>query len=297
MNISLLDGSIGQELVKRGGEAPTPLWSTSVMLNKPELVSDVHADYFNAGATIATTNSYAVLRDRLAPAGLEDRAEDLWAAAIDSACVARDAFGEGRVAASIGPLMASYRPDICPPAEEAELLYADVVSHLESRADLLLIETMSSVDQAEGALRAACKSDKPVWLAVSVDDADGTRLRSGEPLKDLLPVLARYDVSSVLINCSLPEVTGDALEIIRDSGLPFGAYANGFTGISEGFLEERPTVASLEARHDLTPERYAEFAMGWVEQGASIVGGCCEVGPAHMAKLAESLKAAGHTIV
>lgn len=297
MNIRLLDGSIGQELVSRAGDEPTPLWSTEVMLSQPELLEQVHSDYFKAGATIATTNSYAVLRDRLAPEGLEDCAEELWKAAVDSACAARDAHGSGQIAASIGPLVASYRPEKCPPVEEAARIYAEVVSNLQPRADLLLAETMSSVDQADGALMAACRSGKPVWLAVTVDDQDGTRLRSGEPLADLGPMLERHQLEAVLINCSLPEVISDALGVISAFGLPFGAYANGFTGIGDDFLEDRPTVAALEARHDLTPERYAEFAMHWVEQGATIVGGCCEVGPAHISELAKQLCNAGHTIV
>ena len=297
MDISLLDGSIGQELVKRSGDQPTPLWSTSVMLEKPGLVTEVHADYFRVGATIATTNSYAVLRDRLEPVGLADRIEDLWRASVGAARSARDANGRGRVAASIGPLQASYRPDICPPAAEAEKLYADIVTYFNKDADLLLIETMSSIDQADGALRAACKSEKPVWLAVTVDDHDGSKLRSGESLEALGPMLAGHEPDAILINCSLPEVTGDAINIIKNFGLPYGAYANGFTGISDGFLEERPIVDVLEARHDLTPDRYTEFAMSWVEQGATIVGGCCEVGPAHIERLRQSLTDAGHNII
>ena len=89
---------------------------------------------------------------------------------------------------------------------------------------------------------------------------------------------------------------GAALEIIKGFGKPFGAYANGFTRISEGFLGDAPTVDALEQRTDLDPAAYAEFAMGWVDQGATIVGGCCEVGPGHIAELARRLREAGHVI-
>jgi S-methylmethionine-dependent homocysteine/selenocysteine methylase len=74
-----------------------------------------------------------------------------------------------------------------------------------------------------------------------------------------------------------------------------GAYANGFTAIDG--LKPGGTVDALEARRDLSPAAYADFAMSWVEQGASIVGGCCEVGPAHIRCLRERLEAAGHTVV
>jgi homocysteine S-methyltransferase len=297
-DITLLDGSIGQELVKRSGDRATPLWSTSVMIDHPDLVRDVHETYFKAGATIATTNTYAVLRDRLKNlSDLEDKLEELTSAALKMANAARDAHGSGCVAGAIGPLMASYRPDICPPAEEAEQLYEETVTALSPHVDLLLIETMSSVDQADGALRAAMKSDKPVWVAMSVDDDDGSKLRSGEPLADLAPVIAKHNPDAVLINCSRPEAIAAALDIIKGFGKPFGAYANGFTRISAGFLEDAPTVDALQQRVDLTPEAYADFAMGWVDQGATIVGGCCEVGPDHIAELANRLRGAGHRIV
>ena len=88
-----------------------------------------------------------------------------------------------------------------------------------------------------------------------------------------------------------------ALAALQGLGLPFGAYANGFTHISGNFLKDAPTVRELTHRHDLTPDKYADFAMTWVGMGATIVGGCCEVGPAHIALLAARLRAAGHQIV
>ena len=295
--ISLLDGSIGQELVKRAGKAPTPLWSTTVMIDQPDILRDVHAEYFNVGASVATTNTYPVLHDRLVRAGLQDQIETLWTQAVKSAQSARNAHGSGRIAGSIGPLIASYRPDICPSAAEAEELYRDVVAALAPHVDVLLIETMSSVDQADGALRAAMKSGLPVWLAVSVEDFDGSKLRSGENLADLAPVLNRFDTDAILINCSRPEAVSTAVDIAAQFGRPFGAYANGFTKITQGFLKDAPTVDALQERSDLSPAAYADFAMGWIDQGASIVGGCCEVGPGHIAELAARIKAAGHHIV
>jgi len=295
--ITLLDGSIGQELVKRSGDRATPLWSTSVMIEKPEIVGKVHADYFAAGATVATTNTYAVHRDRLRAYGNESHFEDLLNKATNQAVTARDAHGAGRVAVSLGPLVASYRPDTCPPAEEAQKFYAEQVGILQDRADLFLIETACSVDQARGALMGCAGTSKPVWLAASVDDDDGARLRSGEPLAELATVIAEFKPAAVLLNCSRPEVIADGLGIVREFCVPFGAYANGFTRISEGFLKDAPTVDALEQRQDLGPKAYADFAMTWVGQGATIVGGCCEVGPDHIAELSRRLSADGHQII
>lgn len=296
-DITLLDGSIGQELVKRSGDRATPLWSTRVMMDWPDLVAAVHLDYFNAGATIATTNTYAVHRSRLVRVGLEDEVLSLLDVAVDQAERARETHGSGRIAGALGPLFATYRPDLKPDPDEAEQKFGELVQAMAPRVDLFLIESASSVLEAEGVLRATQHGGKPVWLALTVDDDEGTRLRSGEPLTEIAPLLDRFDPAAVLLNCSRPEALTQGMEALAELGRPFGGYANGFTRISGGFLKDAPTVDALEQRVDLGPAAYADHAMRWIEQGATIVGGCCEVGPDHIAELARRLRAAGHRIV
>lgn len=295
--ITLLDGGIGQEIMNKSGDAPTPLWSTQVMIDHPGIVESVHRDYFGAGATVATTNTYAVHRDRFIGTGLEGAFENLAKTAVDEAVSARDAHRSGRIAGSIGPLGASYRADMVPPAEEAALIIREVAEILAPKVDVLIIETTASVDAAKGALKGCAGLNKPVWLAVTVMDSDGTKLRSGEPLGKLAGVIRDYEPDAILVNCSVPEVIEEALEIARAFGKPFGAYANGFVKISDGFLEDKPTVDALEARTDLGPQEYADFAMRWVGKGATIVGGCCETTPAHIAEIARRLSRAGFEII
>lgn len=292
-DITLLDGGMGQELVRRSDRAPTPLWATQVMVDSPGLVQQIHADYFAAGATVATVNSYAIYRDRAGIEGLGLSVEALDQAALAEAVAARDGFGAGRIAGALGPLGATYRSDRHPALDAAVPLYAEKALRLAPACDVLLLETVSSLLAAEAALTGALQAGRPVWLSLTVDDTDGSRLRSGEPLSDVLPI-ARGRAAAVLANCSMPEAMPAALAVLKGAGLPFGAYANGFTRISDAFLEDAPTVAALEARTDLTPEAYARHVMGWVEAGATIVGGCCETGPAHIAAIAEALRAAGH---
>lgn len=295
--ITLMDGSIGQELVKRSGNRATPLWSTRVMLDQPDLVGAVHSDYFAVGATVATTNTYAVHRSRLARVGMEDQIPALIDTAVAQAERARAEYKGGRIAGSLGPLLASYRPDLSPDVNQAAIKFGELVQLMKPRVDLFLIETVSSLQEAEGALRGTDGCGKPVWLALTVMDEDGTKLRSGEPLSDIAPLVAQYDPEAVLINCTRPEAVPAALDIIKGFDKPFGAYANGFTRISDGFLKDAPTVDALTQRTDLDPATYADHVMGWVAQGATIVGGCCEVGPDHIAELARRLRAAGHEIV
>lgn len=288
-DIILLDGGMGQELVHRAGDRPTPLWSTQVMLDHPGLVAQVHADYRNAGATVHTTNTYAILRDRLDGTGAEDQFEALYAAAL------KEAEGVGVLAGAMGPLGASYRPDLMPAHDVAVAAYSEVANILAPKVDLIICETVASLAHARAVLEAAAATGKPVWLAMTVDDADGTRLRSGEPLADVFAMAGA--ASAILANCSVPEAIDAAMGVLATGDKPFGGYANGFTKISDGFLGDKPTVDALTARQDLGPDVYARHAMSWIAQGATIVGGCCEVGPAHIARLAKEIRAAGHKIV
>ncbi|MGB4347166.1 MAG: homocysteine S-methyltransferase family protein, partial [Burkholderiaceae bacterium] len=99
---------------------------------------------------------------------------------------------------------------------------------------------------------------------------------------------------AVLANCSMPEAMSSALDALKPLGLPFGAYANGFSEITPH--THGTSAPEYCARHDLSPERYTDFALGWVAQGATLIGGCCEVGPAHIRHLHARLKAEGHRI-
>jgi homocysteine S-methyltransferase len=113
--------------------------------------------------------------------------------------------------------------------------------------------------------------------------------------------LVQGRVAALLANCSAPEAMPAAIDALLPGGVPVGAYANAFTQITEDFLKDKPTVDALHARRDMGPDIYAEHAMGWIARGATIVGGCCETGPAHIAAIARAIaraiRAAGHTIV
>ncbi|MEM1073789.1 MAG: homocysteine S-methyltransferase family protein [Pseudomonadota bacterium] len=302
--VVLLDGGMGQELVRRSGKPASPLWSTQALLDRPGLVAEVHEDYAQAGATVATSNTYAIHRDRLrggtnhyAAGGTElpDREGQFGKLLGAAMAEAQDFRKKGRVAASIGPLSASYRPDLHPAYETAVGLYAEVIEYVAPKADIILFETVASVEAAKSALDAGRTSDLPVWLSFTVDDDDGAVLRSGEPLSEVVSIAAEADAA--LANCSAPEAMPAALDVLAKSGRPTGAYANGFEGITKDFIKGGTTVDGLRARRDMGPGTYADHAMSWLDHGATIVGGCCEVGPAHISEIRTRLTAAGHTIV
>ncbi|SHH25995.1 homocysteine S-methyltransferase [Cognatiyoonia sediminum] len=287
--ITLLDGGMGQELVRLAGKA-TGMWSNQALFDRPEHVRQVHDAYFAAGADVATTNTYAVLPDRFEAYDVLDRLDEMTVRACELAVAARDAHGSGIIAGSMGPMGFSYQPDKAPPAAEAAEGYARLAKVQADFVDAHLLETMASVDQAKGGLMGASVTGKPVWIGLTVNDEDGTQLRSGEPLADLAPVLAEYQPAVIFLNCSMPEAINQGLPELAKLGDTFGAYANGFTKITDDFDHIGATVDQLTARTDLTPDAYADHAQGWADTGAIYIGGCCEVTPAHIKELARRFK-------
>ena len=204
--ITLLDGGMGQELIKRSPGGPTALWSARVMMDDPELVKDVHLDYIRAGARVITVNAYSATRDRLEPPGFGDRFEELQRRACELALRARDESGEEvAIAGCLPPLMWSYRPDLAGSSDQTAAIYAEIARLQAPHVDLILCETMSSADQGLGAVRGALAGGggKPVWVAWTLRDDDSGRLRSGETLAEAAAVLDGLPVAARLLNCSI----------------------------------------------------------------------------------------------
>lgn len=291
--IVLLDGGMGQELRRRSSRPASPLWSSQVMLDEPHLVTAAHRDFIDAGARVITANTYSATPQRLARDSDPDLFASLHAAALSAAHQAcRESDRDVRIAGCLPPLVASYRPDLAPDDATCLRDYRRMVEAQVGGVDLFICETMSLAREARAATIAAAESNLPVWTAFTVDDGDGTRLRSGEPLAEAAQEVMEAGAERVLVNCAMPEAVTSAMGELAGLGMPFGGYANGFTSVAP--LQPGGTVDALESRTDLDPVAYAKHALQWVEQGATIVGGCCEVGPDHIAALAERLTAAGY---
>ncbi len=295
-DIVLLDGGMGQELAHRGAARADRLWGAQVMIDSPALVTQLHKDYIRAGSRVITLNTYSVTPERLADVGREHEFAMLQARAFELAAAARQqAEVPGvRIAASLPPLYDSYHPQHAPPFEQALATYRAIVAEQVGAVDLFICETMSSIHEATAAATAACDSGLPVWVSLSVDDAGSGNLRSAETIADAREALRALDVGALLLNCSLPEAVDAAWVHMHSQDMPTGAYANGFTSVMP--MEYGTNVDALQARHDLDPQAYARFAMRWIDSGAAIVGGCCEITPAHIATLASQLRAAGYRI-
>lgn len=293
-SIILTDGGMGQELLRRSGAQPTPLWSARVLIDEPDLVAGLHADFIRAGARVVTINTYAATPERLERDGAGDMFEELQRRGVALARRARDEAGDCAIAGCLPPLFGSYAPALTIPFEETLATYRRVVEQQADGVDLFLCETMASAQEGLAAATAACESGKPVWLAWTLRDDGAARLRSGETIREAAEAVAHLPLAARLVNCSRPETVDAALPELSALGGLTGAYANGFTAVEA--LKHGGTVAVLDTRTDLGPAAYAAYGVGWAAAGLDIVGGCCEVGPDHIAALRDALVAAGHHI-
>jgi S-methylmethionine-dependent homocysteine/selenocysteine methylase len=287
----LLDGGMGQELIKRKVSGQGVLWSAKALFDNPAAVQAVHEDYIRAGADVITTNSYACIRNNFAPEGLLDRLGEMNQLAAMLARRARDRVGrQVLIAGSMGPQNGSYRPDLVGSYDETEALYREQAGFLAPHVDLFICETLSCIREARAAVSAAVATGKPVWLSWTIEDSGAANLRSGESIRAAWDDIDGMGVSAVLLNCSPPEAIGKALpELVAISNVPVGAYANAFTPIPEKW-DFHGETSIPPSRIDLTPQAYAAHAANWLAAGARIIGGCCEVGPAHIEQLNRTLR-------
>ncbi len=297
-NITLLDGGLGQEISKRSKNETHSLWSLKVMFDNPEVVVDVYKDFIAAGSKVICLNTYTANPTRLDRDGFGDRFEEAHSTAIK---VAKQAIEESsidgavvQIAGCIPPLVASYKSEYHKSYDESLAEYRQIVNLQKGHVDAFFIETMSNIEEASAAIDAVKETTIPVYVGLTLSDDLSDTLRSGESLEDAIAAMVERKPDGIMLNCSIPEAITQAMPKLATAGVEFGGYANGFTSIDK--LVPGGTVATLKAREDLSPEAYTNHVLKWIEAGATIVGGCCEVGPAHIEYLAKKLKEQGHVI-
>ncbi len=291
MTITVLDGGMGGEIKTRLEDAASGLWSATALLEAPELVVAIHREYIEAGARIIITNSYSTVPSYLAKADMAERYPELAALAGELARRAVAESGEDvRIAASIPPLAESYRADLVPPAEEALPIYERLVKALRAYVDLYICETMSSADEARNAATQALAfgGGKPVYVSWTLDETPGRGLRSGENVADAFERIADLDVAGYMFNCTHPEAIEVALGELRAlTDKPLGCYANKLNRVPEGWTLDGSVQGGY--RDDLGKELFVRMSLRCIEQGATIVGGCCGIGPDYIRALSEAV--------
>jgi len=235
----------------------------------PEVLASIHADYASAGATVHTTATFRTRRRQVG---------DAWAELAGRAVeIARGAVpASHRIAGSIAPLEDCYRPDLSPADARPE--HRELAQLLaRSGVDLLLCETFPHVEEGLVAVEEAVATGLPVWAAFTAGpDAD---LLAPSQLGAAARAAVGRGAQAVLVNCVPAARTGAYVAELAGLGVPFGAYAN--AGAPDEGMGWR-----VEAGRPDDTAQYLAWAERWADQGATLLGGCCGTGPAHVAALA-----------
>lgn len=299
-DIRILDGGMSRELQRLGAELKQPEWSALALINAPDIVRQVHAEFIEAGADVVTTNSYALVPFHIGEDRFRKEGASLIALSGRLAREAADASGRKvTVAGSLPPIFGSYEPQNFDASRVQDYLGV-LVENLDPFVDVWLGETLSLIAEGEAVRQAVAKTGKPFWISFTLDDdtaqVNGAepKLRSGETVRAAAEWAAGSGAAALLFNCSKPEVMKAAVETAattfkeKDASLEIGVYANAFEG------EQGETAANEglhSTRDDLTDDIYSRFACTWADAGATMIGGCCGIGAAHIHKVAGALRA------
>ena len=289
-SIIILDGGTGRELEMQGASIDPPLWSANAFYSDPDIIKNVHTSFINAGSSVITTNTYALTRYHLSNADkLEDQVKLLDMAYIQARQAREETHDGIRIAASLPPLSESYRADLVPDDTALEDEYELLVDRaIHNQADILLGETLSQAREARMIAEIAQKTTIPLWISFTVDESGN--LRSGESLKETATELLNLGVKALLVNCSTMQNIHESMSIYQSLAtscdFQYGAYGNRYNEIRKDYKLELKSTALKE---DLSPELYTDAVKLWIEKGATIVGGCCGIGPEYIHHICQNV--------
>ncbi|GAB2737873.1 homocysteine S-methyltransferase [Arthrobacter bambusae] len=292
-----LDGALATELEARGCNLEDPLWSAKVLLEQPQLIKQVHRDYFGAGAKVAITASYQATPRGFRQRGVcEGEALELVALSVRLADDARREYlaenpeaGPLLIAGSVGPYGAyladgsEYRGDYTlSRIEFMEFHRPRIAALVEAGVDLLACETLPSVSEAKALLALVEEFNVEAWFSFTL--RDGEHISDGTTLADVARLCATQPrVVAIGVNCVPLELVSPSLRALRKvTSIPLIAYPN--SGESYDALTKTwtpgPAVGGADGKQ---PASIAEGAGIWQELGARLIGGCCRTTPQDIA--------------
>jgi homocysteine S-methyltransferase len=285
----VLDGGLSTALEEQGADLGGSLWTARLLAEEPARIAEAHRTFYRAGARVATTASYQASVDGFVATGLSTEvARRLIVRSVTVACSVRDSLSPERpdllVAASVGPYGAfladgsEYRGRYDVSAARLRDFHGPRLELLASAGpDLLAVETIPDVDEAEVLVTLLDEVGVPAWFSYSVQDG---RTNAGQPLDAAYAVLAGHpSVVAAGVNCSAQEDVLDAVgTAVAATGLPAVAYPN-----------RGGTWDSNRKRWAYGDPLDLDLVQSWVDAGARLVGGCCGNGAADIAAIAARL--------
>ena len=288
----ILDGGMGQELLARGMEPNGTLWSANALLYEKyhELLLNTHIDFIEAGAEVIVTNTFTTRRLRLRDNKVEDQFEYLNKKAGEIAQKAKKLYPKVLIAGGLPPQYLTYEADTRS-SDEIKNNFFDQAKLLNEYVDFFYLDVLSSVREFELAIEVIEDFKKPYLIGAHI--SEGTKLPSGEKISDIIKKIPKNNLLGIILSCISPENYDLNLNEIKNLGVPFGFKLNAFiktnpkpnyTGAYNLSKTGNPNEF-LGQRKDLTPDKMAKFAKKFKDNGATILGGCCETRPAHIKEI------------
>jgi S-methylmethionine-dependent homocysteine/selenocysteine methylase len=287
----ILDGGTGTDIQRRGAPMSSDTWCADANLTHGDIVKDVHLDYIAQGADIITANTYATSPLTFSHIGRVTEVNKIDAVAIaiaKQAAVGTDVCVAGSMSTMRPMQTGTDRNNLSVEWSEDELraLFTMKAKGLKDNGvDLIMMEMMRDADYALLACQAAIATELPVWIGIAIEKREDGELtgfgRSDQLLKDMAPALAALNPDVISIMHSSPEDTGPAIEILKKSWSgPIGTYPE------SGYFKSPDWLFT-----EIAPADLVTAAKSWRQQGVTIFGGCCGIGPAHIKALHQEFAA------
>ena len=289
----VLDGGMGQELLARGMKSNGTLWSANAILNKNyhKLLRDTHIDFVKAGAEVIVTTTFTTRRKRLKENNIEDKFEYLNKKAGEIAQEVKREFPNILIAGGLPPQELTYEADERN-EEDITKTFNEQARLLNPYVDFFYFDVWSSIKEFKCGIKAIKEFKKPYLIGIHI--SEGTKLPSGEKISDIKSILDDQ-LLGVMLSCVSPENYEKNLEEVKNLNVPFGFKLNGFMttkpkdGYTSSYFKNSGGNPNefLGQRHDLTPDVIGKIAKNFKQNGATILGGCCETRPAHIKAMSE----------
>ena len=292
----ILDGGMGQELLNRGLKPKGTLWSAHALIDKDchQMVIDSHLDFINAGAEVIVTATFTARRLRLIQNDSEKYFEKINIKAVELALRARDiSKKEVLIAGGLPNQKQTYSADLGENLDLIEKNFYDQAKLLKNGIDFFYLDVMSSGIECKIALKVIETFNLPVLVGIHL--RDNGLLPSGEKISDIVKKYKNKDWLGVIMACISPQAYEAVINDLPNLNIPYGFKLNAFKKIPEGYTVAskdqwgnagNPTTV-LGINTDLNESKFYEYVKKFKENGATILGGCCEIRPSYIKKIAQ----------
>ena len=287
---------MGQELLIKGLKPKGTLWSAHALIDESchQMVIDAHLDFINAGAEVIVTSTFTARRNRLIQNDCEKYFEQINIKAVELAQKARDiSKKEIFIAGGLPNQKQTYESNLGKDLDSIEKNFYDQAKILKNGIDFFYLDVMSSGLECEIALKTIGSFNLPVLVGVHL--RDNGQLPSGEKIEDIVKNYKNKNWLGIIMACVSPKAYEAVTNNLKKIDIPYGFKLNAFKKIPDGY-----TVASKDAwgnagnpntvlgiNTELNESKFYEYAKKFMENGATILGGCCEIRPSHIKEISK----------